>query len=85
MSLFEFTRASVLFSRKFRRNFKFYESKNFSDSSLHRLFESETFRFPFSTKKQTNLGTEIRKIKLQKIVENLLDMLRKLYMNGTVI
>ena len=30
--------------------FKFYESENFSDSPLYRIFESENFRFPLSTK-----------------------------------
>ena len=35
--------------------------------------------------KQPDLGSEMRKIKLQKIVGNLLEKLRKLYMNGTVI
>ena len=35
--------------------------------------------------KQPDLGSEMRKIKLQKIVVNLLEKLRKLYMNGTVI
>ena len=29
---------------------EFYESENFSDSSRHRIFESENFRFPFYTK-----------------------------------
>ena len=29
---------------------KIYESANFSDSSFHRIFEYENFRFPFSTK-----------------------------------
>ena len=38
------------FPENFRCNFRFYESENFSDSSLHRIFESENFRFPFSTK-----------------------------------
>ena len=35
--------------------------------------------------KQPDLGNEMWKIKLQKIVVNLLEKLRKLYMNGTVI
>ena len=48
LSLFEITRASVLFSRKFQT--QFYESKNFSDSSLHRTFESENFGFLFLRK-----------------------------------
>ena len=40
LRLFEISRATVLFSRKF----------NFSYSSLHHIFESETFRCPLSTK-----------------------------------
>ena len=32
-----------------------------------------------------NLGSEMRKIKVQKITGNLVDKLRNLYMNGTVI
>ena len=39
----------------------------------------------FLYEKQSNLGTKMRKIKRQKIVGNLLDMLRKLNMKGTVI
>ena len=35
--------------------------------------------------KYPNVGSEMWKIKLQKIVGNLLDKLRKLYMNGMVI
>ena len=35
------------FPEKFRCNLMYYKSKNFSDSSLHYIFESETFRFPF--------------------------------------
>ena len=44
LSLFEITRASVLFSRKFRRNLKFYKSENFSDYSLNHILESENFK-----------------------------------------
>ena len=43
-------RLQYYFPENFRYNLKFYESNNFSDSSLHRIFESEHFRFPFSTK-----------------------------------
>ena len=50
------------FPENFRCNVKFYESENFSDSFLHRLFESENFRFPFPMKKKANLGTEMWKI-----------------------
>ena len=42
------------------------------------------FRFLFY-EKYPNMGSEMWKIKLQKIVGNLLDKLRKLYMNGMVI
>ena len=85
LSLFEITRASVLFSRKFQLQLKFYGSENFAHSSLHRILESENFRFSFLYEKQLNLGSEMGKIKPQKTVGNLLDKLRKLYMNGTVI
>ena len=44
------TRALVFFSENFRSNLTFYESKNFSDSSLHHVSESENFRFRFSKK-----------------------------------
>ena len=33
-----------------RRNFKFYESKNFSDSSLHRMLNSKILGFLFLRK-----------------------------------
>ena len=38
------------FPDNFRCNWTFYESENFSYSSLHHIFESENFRFSFSTK-----------------------------------
>ena len=73
MNLFEITRASVsYFPENVRGNFKFYEGENFSDSSIHRIFESENFRFPFSVKKKLNPGSEMQKIKLQEMVGNLL-------------
>ena len=74
LSLFQITKASELFSRNFRCNSTFYESEFFSDSSFCFFFE-----------KQLNLGSETWKIKLQRIVGNLLHKLWKLYMNGTVI
>ena len=77
LSLFEITRASI-----FRFNLNFYESKNFFESSLHHNFKSENFRFPT---KNSLLGSAMRKIKLKKILGNLLDKLRKLCMNGVVI
>ena len=42
------------------------------------------FSVSFFLRKQPNLGTEMRRFELQKIVGNLLHMLRKLNMNGTV-
>ena len=83
LSLFEITRASVSFSRKFQ--LQFYEGDSFSDSSAHRIFDSENVRFPFSTKNSLTLQSEMGKIELQKIVGNLLDKRRKLSRNGTVI
>ena len=87
LSLFEIIRLQYYFPENFSRNLKFYESNSFSDSSLQRIFESENFRFPFSTVKNSlTWGMKWDwKIELQKIVGNLLDKLRKLYMNGTVI
>ena len=38
------------FRENFRSNLTYYESETFSDSSLHHIFESENFRFPFCTK-----------------------------------
>ena len=49
------------------------------------FLNSKILGFFFSTKNSLNLGSEMRKIKLAKIVENLLHELEKLYMNGTVI
>ena len=41
-----------------------------SDSPLRDIFESENFRFPFFYEKWSNLGSEMWKIKLQKILGN---------------
>ena len=48
------------FPENFRCNLKFYESENFSDSSFHRMFESENFRFPFSAKNSLIWGVEYK-------------------------
>ena len=53
-----------LFLENFRYNFKFYKSENFSDSSLHRIFESENFRFPFPTKNSLTWGLKCEKLNL---------------------
>ena len=58
---------------------------NFSDSPLNCIFESENFKFPFRTENGLTRSTEMQKIKLKKILGNLLDMSRKLKMNGMVI
>ena len=42
-----FRNDKFLETRDFRCNFKCYESENFSDSSLHCIFESDHFRFSF--------------------------------------
>ena len=68
------------FPENFSCNLKFYESDSFPDSSLHRIFDSD-----FLYEKGANTESEMGKIKLQKIVGNLLIKLRKLYMNGMVI
>ena len=47
------------FSTTFPKNFTYYESEDFSDSSLYHIFESENFRFPFLKKKKPNLGSEM--------------------------
>ena len=70
------------FPENFRCNLTYYESKNFTDSFLHHILESESFRLPFFYEKYNNLWSEMWKIKLQKIVGNLLDKPRKLYMNA---
>ena len=73
------------FPKNFRRNLTYCKSKNFPDSSLHHIFEYENFRCPFILRKIAFPGEQNAKIKLQKIVGNLLERLRKLYMNGRVI
>ena len=71
------------FLENFRCNFTYYESENFSDSSLLHIFESEKLGFLFSTKKSLLWVVKCEKLKLQKIAGNVLDQLEKLYMNGT--
>ena len=56
----------LLFFRKFRCNFKFYESENFSDSSLNRIFESENIRVPFSTKNRLTWVLKCEKLNFRK-------------------
>ena len=49
----------------------YYESGNFSVSSLYQLLNSENFRFPFFYEKKPNLWVQMWKIKRQKIVRKL--------------
>ena len=58
------------FPQNFKCNLKCYESKNFSDSSLQRIFPTKN-----------SLTCEMRKIQLKKILGKLLDDLQ----NGTVV
>ena len=56
----------------------------FSDFSLRHIFESENFRFPFSTKqKKPNMGMKCEKFNLKSYVI-CKKSFGKLYMNGTV-
>ena len=73
---------SIVFPENFRCNLSFYERENFSDSCLNHTFESEHFRFLFSTKNSITWGVKCQKFTLQKIVGNLLDKFRKLYINA---
>ena len=78
-SLFEIIRASALFSRKIQ-----FPIESFRKVRILSYFRFRKFQDSFLYEKQLNLGSEMEKIKLQKIVRNLLDKLRKLYMHGTV-
>ena len=40
---------AILKTSHFRKTVRFYEIENFSDSSLHHIFESENLRVFFST------------------------------------
>ena len=54
------------FPENFRPNFKFYESKNFSDSSLHCTFRFENSRFPFTTKNGQTWVLKCEKLNFRK-------------------
>ena len=54
------------FPENFRCNLWFYESENFSDSHLNHIFESENFRFPFSTKNSISSGVKCEKLSFRK-------------------
>ena len=52
LSLYEITWADgIIFPKTWECNLTYYESENFSDSSLHHICESEIFRFPFLNQK----------------------------------
>ena len=59
-------------------------SEIFSDSSLHRFIESEISGVTFVYENSLTWGREMWKIELKKVVGNLLEKLRKLYVNETV-
>ena len=54
------------FPENFRCIFRFYESENFCDSSFHRIFDCENFRFPFSTKNRLTWGLKCEKLNFRK-------------------
>ena len=56
----------VFFPENFSCNLKFHESEDFSDSFLYRIFGSENFRFPFSTKNSLTWGVKQEKLNFRK-------------------
>ena len=76
---------SYFFSLKFQMLFSALRKRNLFYSSLHHMFESENFSFPFSYEKQPNLGGKMCKIKLQKSVGNSQITFQEVNMTGTVI
>ena len=44
----------------------YYESENFSDSSLHHIFESENVRFPFCTKNSLTWAVKSKELNFRK-------------------
>ena len=57
---------SIFFLENFKCILTFYESKNFSDSSLHHILESENFRFPFSKKNSVTWVVKYEKLNFRK-------------------
>ena len=84
MSLSEITRASVLFSLKFRRNLAHQDKDIFFIPLAITFLHLKILGFLFPTKSSLTWG-EMSKTKLQKIAGNLLDKLRKLHINGRII
>ena len=74
------------FPENFRRNFKFYRNENFSDSPLHRIFKSENFRSPFSTKNNLTWGLKCEIKLIRKSYREFNRYTTKIvHINGTVI
>ena len=78
----KYSSLQYIFSKYFRCNLTFKESRNVSNLplSITLIFDyPKIFRSPFCMKNSlTCMGSEIRKIKLQKILGIFLDKLRKL-------
>ena len=55
------------FPKNFRCNLSFYESEQFSDSSLNHIFESENVRFTFSMKNSISWGVKCEKLSFRKL------------------
>ena len=87
LSLFEITRASVLFFRKFQRQFNALTEMRIFLIPLSIIFSNpKVLGFLFSTKNSLTQEVKCEKINFKKTVGNLLDKLRKLctmMMNAT--
>ena len=53
-------------AKKFYCNLTYYESENFYDSSLHHIFESKNFRFPFGTKNSLTWAVKCKELNFRK-------------------
>ena len=86
LRLFEITRASVLFSRKFQDAIARFTKVRILLIPLSITFlNPKILGFSFSTKVNLTQGAKYEKNNLQKISGNFLDRLRKLYLNRTLI
>ena len=66
-ALFEITMASILFSRKFWMQLEsFTKVRIFSDSYFYRIYESENFRFPFSSENTLIWGVKCEILNFRK-------------------
>ena len=57
---------SFIIPKSLDANLPFYESENFSDSSLRHIVKSENIRFPFATKNSLTWGEKSEKMNLRK-------------------